>query len=489
MAATADLSRLKRYGKLPPTERAKVLKRYADESDLTLDEAAASLESDWAFNARPKQLTPEGLWTFWLIRAGRGFGKTLSGAQWTKRKSQELPGSRGALVAPTLADVRVTMVEGETGLLSVLPDDMLRGGSRDTAWNRSTCELFLANGTYLKGFSSETPNRLRGPQHHFAWGEEVSSWEDAKQGDALETTFSNLKLGLRLGERPQACLTSTPKSNKLTKDLLKVGAPVLVESIGSSYENRDNLSKVWWDTVVKPYEGTRLARQEILAEVLDDVEGALWSQAQIDALRVTEAPELARIVVAIDPNMVSDEAANDAGIIVAGRTPAPSLQAAHAYVLHDRTITRGGPRAWARAAIDAYHEFEADKIIAEKNAGGEMVELTIKGVDPSVPVKLVTASRGKRTRAEPIAILYEGDEEKGNPPRAHHVGPLPLLEEQMVTWTPDAESPDRMDALVWALTDLMLGGTGVVKSHVPRGRIPDVAGTSMAGRRGIRARA
>ncbi len=445
------------------------MERYASRADLSVEEWVMRIRSDWRFIARPKQLAPPQPWDYWFIRAGRGFGKTLSGAQWTKEKAGEYPGCRIALVAPTLADVRVTMVEGETGLLSVLPEYALRGGTRDSAWNRTTCELFLANNSYLKGFSSETPNRLRGPQHHYAWGEEVSSWEDAKLGDALETTFSNLKLGLRLGAHPQAVFTSTPKANKLTKDVLKLEPPILAVTAGSSYENRDNLSEAWWKTVVQPYEGTRLARQEIMAELLEDVEGALWSQAQLDALRVTEAPALQRIVVAIDPNMSSEEAANDAGVIVAGR----GHYDRQAYVLADQTITRGGPRAWARAAVDAYHEHKADRIIAEKNAGGEMVELTIHTVDAAVPVKLVNASRGKRTRAEPVASLYEGDEEKGNPPRCHHVGNFPELEEQMCTWTPDADSPDRMDALVWALTELMLDGGGPMRTSRPKGRIPE----------------
>lgn len=465
---TPEHSRLKRLSLLPAPERRRLVEAHAKRVGLTLDEAVVALLRDWRFVARPKQLAPAGGWTFWLVRAGRGFGKTLSGAQWAKEKALAHADCRFALVAPTLADVRVTMVEGETGLLSVLDDDDLRGGSRDTAWNRTTCELFLSNGAYMKGFSSETPNRLRGPQHHYAWGEEVSSWEDAKKGDALETTFSNLKLGLRLGDYPQCVLTSTPKANKLTREIVALGRPVVAEVVGSSYENRDNLSEVWWETVVRPYEGTRLGRQEIEAELLEDVEGALWRQAQLDELRVPAAPDMERIVVAVDPNLVSDEAANDAGVIVVGRGSRDQF----GYVLADDTITHGGPRAWARAAVDSYHRWGADRIVAEKNAGGEMVELTIHAVDDGVPVKLVSASRGKRTRAEPVAALYEGDEDLGNPPRVRHVGTFPELEEQMTTWAPGAESPDRMDALVWGLTELMLGPSRRMRSSVPKGRIP-----------------
>lgn len=467
---TTEASRLKLLAQLPPAEQKKVLRRYAKAAGIEEQAAAAAILRDWEWRARPKQLAPAGDWTYWVIRAGRGFGKTLTAAEWIAKKAREHPGCRIALIAPTLGDVRSTMVEGETGLLSVLPDYELRGGSRDSAWNRGGIELYLENGTYLRGFSSEKPNRLRGPQHHYAWFEEFSSFEDAKQGDALETTFSNAKLGLRLGDLPQAVLTSTPKNNKLTKDVLAVEPPTLAVTMGSSYENRDNLTEVWWNAVIRPYEGTRLARQEILAELLEDVEGALWTLAQIDALRVKKHPSLQRLVVAVDPNTTSGEAANDAGVIVVGRGWHAGRQ--HGYVLADETITRGGPRAWARAAVDAYHEHNADRIIAEKNAGGEMVELTIKTVDPSVPVKLVNASRGKRTRAEPVSALYEGDEEKDNPPVVHHVGAFPELEEQMTTWTPESESPDRMDALVWGLTELMLGGSGLLTTHVPKGRIP-----------------
>jgi len=463
-----ELSRLKRLALLPPEQRRAIVERGARRAGLTVDEFVAERRRDWHFIARPKQLPPPGPWMFWFIRAGRGFGKTLSGAQWTREFVLGLPDCRFALVAPTLQDVRSTMVEGETGLLSVLDQEDLRGGSRATAWNRGAVELSLENGAYLKGFSSETPNRLRGPQHHGGWLEEVSSFEDANAGDALETTFSNFKLGLRLGDHPRSVLTSTPKANRLTRDIVAIDEPALAMVTGSSYENRDNLTEVWWETVVTPYEGTRLGRQEIEAELLEDVEGALWTMAQLDSLRVPGAPELERIVVAVDPNLVSDEAANDAGVVVVGRGHRDQF----GYVLEDRTITRGGPRAWARAAVEAYHEHRADRIVAEKNAGGEMVELTIHTVDPDVPVKLVSASRGKRVRAEPVASLYEGDPEKGNPARVRHVGTFPELEEQMTTWRPGEESPDRMDALVWGLTELMLGARRTMKSHVPRGRIP-----------------
>jgi phage terminase large subunit-like protein len=463
-----DYSPLKRLAMLPVAEREAMLERYARDADLSLEQLILRISHDWQWLGRPKQQPPPGLWTYWLVKAGRGFGKTITGAQWSKGKALRRV-CRFALIAPTLQDVRTTMVEGETGLLSILPDAVLRGGTRASAWNRTTCELYLDNGTKFQGFSSEVPDRLRGPQHHYAWGEEVSSWLDAKQGDVLDSTFSNMKLGLRLGENPQACLTSTPKTNKLTKDLLalqEVGALALTE--GSSFENRDNLAEAWWKTVVAPLVGTRTGRQEVFAEMLEDVEGALWRLTQIEELRRPAAPPLARIVVGVDPNASSDEAANSAGIVVAGHDGRPG-NARSGYVLADRTIVRGGPRAWAAAAVKAYYDFQADRIVAEKNQGGEMVELTIHTVDPNVPVKLVSASRAKRTRAEPVSALYEGSETV--PPRVFHVGVFPELEEEMTTWTPESESPDRMDALVWALTELMLGQSGAMKSTVPHGRI------------------
>lgn len=445
---------LKLFASLTPAERETALREARRASSLSEDVLKAVLLKDWRILGRPKQQAPPGDWTYWWIRAGRGFGKTLGGAQWVKQfVLEEEPGCRFGLIASTFSDGRDTLIEGETGLLSILPAEALYGQSRETAWKVSRGELRLANGSRLRIFSSERPDRLRGPQFHGAWCEEISSWRDAHKGDVIDTTWSNVKLACRLGEHPRMCITSTPKPNKLTRALMAIPGLELVT--GSSYENRDNLSEQWWREVIAPYEGTRLGLQEIHAQILEDVEGALWTLALIDDLRVDQEPDLARIVVGVDPNASSDEAANSAGVIVAGRDGRSQFER-HAYVLADRTITRGGPRAWAQAAVDAYHDFKADLIIAEKNQGGEMVEVMLKTVDPTVPVKLVSASRGKRTRAEPIASLYVGSDTI--PGRVHHVGSFPDLESEQTTWTPDADSPDRMDALVWALTELMLGG-------------------------------
>lgn len=479
-AAPSDASPLERFAVLSPGDQARLVEEGARKHGLSPNRMRALLLRSWSFVGRPKQQPPPGDWLFWFLMAGRGFGKTLSGAQWAKAKGLERR-VRFAVVAPTLGDVRATCFEGETGLLNVLPTEKLLGQSIDHAWNKSLLELTLANGTIYKGFSAEEPDRLRGPQHHYAWGEEVSSWKDAKAGDALNTTFSNLKLGLRLGDRPQAVLTSTPKVNKLTRELVELGkAGRLVLARGSSFENRANLSEAWWEDVIAPLEGTRTGRQEIEAELLEDVEGALWAKGQLDELRLAAYPPLSRIVVGVDPNTTSGESADAAGIVVAGM----GFSDKHVYVLEDRTQTRGGPAAWAQAAVDAYHDWRADKVVVEVNNGGEMCKLVIAGVDPSVPVKMVTASRGKRTRAEPVAAIYEGlrSEETGGwvrEPRAHHVGTATEfadLEDEMTTWTPEQESPNRMDALVWAITELRpwKPPSSARGAHRPRGVIPGV---------------
>lgn len=475
-----ESSPLERLADLTPAQRERMLVQEARKLGISPLKLKAMLHGQWRFVGRPKQQAPPGDWTFWFLRCGRGFGKTLSAAQWTKKKALASPGARGALVAPTQGDVRRTMVEGVTGMLSVLPPEALFGQSPEYAWNKTALELTLANGTMLTGFSSEQPDRLRGPQHDFAWCEEVSSWKDAnrEQNDVQRpTTWFNTKAGLRRGEHPQAVITSTPKANRLTKELVAMPSGVLVMVVGSSLENRGNLPESYWQAVIVPLLGTALARQEIEAELLEDVEGALWSKALIEVGRVEEAPALSRIIVGVDPNTSTGEAANDAGVVVAGVGQSDN----HGYVLADRTVVKGGPAIWARAAVDAYHEYDADMIVAEANNGGDMVRLVIKAADPTVPVQIVHASRGKRTRAEPVATLYERKAEGTNEPApiVHHVGPFPELEDEMTLWTPDEESPNRMDALVWAITKLGLWAAPrkATRTGVARGRIRGVAPT------------
>jgi phage terminase large subunit-like protein len=480
----SELSGFEKLALLDADARELYLEEEARKHGKTPDQLKGMLARNWRFIGRPKQFAPAGNWYAWWVRAGRGFGKTLTFAQWAKEKAVQSR-VRIALVAPTFGDVRDTMVEGETGLLSVLPNMALLGQSRSHAWNRSIGELTLANGTKFRAFSSEEPNRIRGPQHHYAWCEEISSFADAGKGDKEDTTWSNVKLSTRLGEFPQIGISSTPKTNALTKELVAMAkAGRLVMTQGSSWENRTNLSDAWWEQVVVPYLGTRLGRQEIEAEILEDVEGALWTRHRIERMRIrvpnmhsiaeyraAGLPSLQRIVVAVDPNASSGEASNSAGVVVVGRGTGTG-QARRGYVLEDRTVERGGPRAWATAAVEAYYDWHADRIVPEKNNGGEMVRITIETVDATVPIDPVWASRGKRTRAEPISSLYEGEPDSENPPKVHHVGVFPELEDEMSTWTPEQESPDRMDALVWGLSSLLLGqGSGQYRSSTPKGRI------------------
>jgi phage terminase large subunit-like protein len=477
---------------LSPERRNVVIARYAKQCGFdTADEAWARLNGSWAFEARTKQVAPEGDWMFWFLMAGRGFGKTKSAAEWTKTKITDRK-CRWGVVAPTLQDARQTCFEGVSGLLSVLPNEALLGGNRDIAWNRGEVILRLANGTEVRGFSSERPDRLRGPELDGVWMEELSSWDDARHGDQMDTTWSNALLALR-GDAftdPQGVITSTPKANKLTRHVAGLGSVVLVR--GSSYENQSNLPDAWWQAVVAPMQGTRTGRQEIEAELLEDVEGALWTRSVIDTCRVKIIPgteveailgwqrdetlrdlcgsKMKKIYVGVDPNTTSGESADNAGVVVCG-----IAEDNHGYVLDDRSITRGGPAVWRAAAVDAYHDWEADKIIAESNNGGEMVDMVIKGFDRTVPVELVTASRGKRTRAEPIAALYVTDEEHDKEAVVHHVGVFPDLEDELTSWTPADESPGRLDGMVWAMTKLKVwqpaAGQG---SFVDRGDIPGI---------------
>jgi phage terminase large subunit-like protein len=414
----------------------------------------------WALKARPEQLPSDWGWFIWLILTGRGWGKTLTGAEWTAQQATEHPRTRWALVGPTLGHVRDTMVEGETGLLSVLPPSAFIRGSVEASWNRTNLELRLSNGSRLKGFSSEEPGRLRGPQHHGAWAEEIAEWKDANLGLKLDTTFSNLQIGLRLGHDPRMIVTGTPKPKKLIKELLWIDGdpknaprPDIAVTRGTTDANLNNLPPTYVKTVIEPYRGTRLGRQELGGELLEDVEGALWNQAMIDVDRVTSqaVPELVRIVVAVDPS--GTKRGDDVGIIGAGLGTDGD-----AYILRDAS-GQYSPAEWGRKAVEVYEDLEADRIIAEVNFGADMVKAIIAGVPAHgdypagnlVPFTALHASRSKQVRAEPVVGRYEQHQ-------VHHVGPLPELEDQLTTWVPAEStlSPGRLDALVWAVTDLLL---------------------------------
>ncbi|WP_339098347.1 terminase family protein (plasmid) [Deinococcus sp. VB142] len=405
----------------------------------------------WLDTARPNQLPPQGSWLTWLILAGRGFGKTRTGAETIAQWARETPNGRFALIGQTYADARDVMVEGESGLLSVFDSSELRGGTVDSSWNRSLGELYLANGAKFKIYSSEKPRQLRGPQHHGAWGDEPATWNDADQGTADDTTWSNLLFGLRLGDDPRVIMTGTPRPNRLVRELLKDETTTTTR--GSTYDNLDNLSATFRKNVIRKYEGTRLGRQELDGEVLDDTPGALWQYAMFgkEGFRlgsVDDLPTLTRIVVGVDPSASSTDESDETGIIVAAKGAD-----GHAYVLADATL-KAGPTEWAQAVKGAYDTWKADRVVAERNNGGEMVEAVLRTVDPNLPVTTVWASRGKATRAEPVAALYEQE-------KVHHLGNLSDLEGQAAGWVPGSgNSPDRVDALVWALTELMLEQEG-----------------------------
>ncbi len=420
----------------PPNGRRRTIARASEQFG---DEKTQAFENDWLFWARPAQVPPLGEWRFWLILAGRGFGKTRAGAEWVR--AQVAAGRRRlALVGPTTADVRDVMVEGESGLLNIGPP-----------WTRpnyqtSRRRLIWPGGAVAFLYSAQEPERLRGPQHDAAWADELAAWAYPQEA------WDQLQFGLRLGPDPRCVVTTTPKPLPVLRQMLADPAGVVTR--GSTYDNRANVPAAFIERIIARYEGTRLGRQELHAELLIDAPGALWSHESILACRIASAPDLQRVVVAVDPSGASGEGEGDQqGIVVAGLGVD-----GRGYVLADRTC-RLSPQGWGRRAIEAFDAFAADKIVAEKNYGGEMVRFTLRAVRKTAPVALVSASRGKMLRAEPVSALYEQG-------RIRHVvadladNPLADLEEEMRHATASGYvgegSPNRLDALVWALTDLFL---------------------------------
>ena len=384
----------------------------------------------WDLWARPNQLPPPGDWRIWLILAGRGWGKTRTGAEFIVNLATTQPKTSWHIVAPTHADVRGVCVEGSSGLLACLPPSRLKD------YNRSLGEITLANGSIIRTFSADQPERLRGPQCHGAWCDELASWRYPMAWDML-------MFGLRLGHDPKCAVTTTPKPTKLIRDLME--QPSCAVTRGSSYDNRENLADAFFEEIVKKYEGTRLGRQELNAEILEDVEGALWNQLLIDEARVSSFPDLARVVVAIDPAVTANAESDETGIVCVGLGVDGDC-----YVLADGSC-KLSPDGWAKRSVNMLEEFHGDRIVAEVNNGGDMVERTVRTVSQHAPYRAVRASRGKATRAEPVAALYEQG-------RVHHAGIFPQLEDQMCSWDPASfdSSPDRVDALVWAITDLVI---------------------------------
>jgi phage terminase large subunit-like protein len=407
---------------------------------LSLKELEA-LASDWELWARPDQLPPQGDWTTWLVLGGRGAGKTRTGAEWIKALVHgrapfaAKPYGRIALIGETLSDARDVMVEGVSGLLAI------HSKADRPDWQPSRRRLTWPNGAVAQIFSAEDPESLRGPQFDAAWGDELAKWRHA------DATWDMLQFGLRLGEAPRQVVTTTPRPLPLLKRLMSDKRAVL--SHATTRANVANLAPGFLDVIVDRYQGTRLGRQELEGELIEDRPDALWHREQLDLLRQSEPPDLQRIVVAIDPPATSTKGADACGIVAAGIDGQGV-----AYVLKDKSIAEMSPTQWASRAIALYYRLQADCVLAEVNQGGEMVSTILNEVDRDVPVKAVRATRGKWLRAEPVSALYEQG-------RVRHIGNLADLEDEMCDFGIDGlssgKSPDRLDALVWALTHLCLG--------------------------------
>lgn len=406
-----------------------------------------ALKYEWRAWARPEQLPPDGDWLLWLLLAGRGFGKSRTGAEWSREQAKALPGSHGALIGPTAADVRDVMVKA---LLVSTPS------KEGLVYEPSKRLLTWANGSTATLYSAEEPDRLRGPQHHWAWVDELAAWQYADE------VWDMLMMTMRLGARPRVVASTTPRPIPLIRRLLKDSGTAITR--GSTFDNAANLSPNFIQSVRERYDGTRLGRQELYAEVLDDVEGALWNHTLIDSKRakrdVIDSISFKRLVVAVDPSGSAKKEADEVGIVVAGIAECPVCGGeVHGFVLEDLS-GRYSPNDMGRKSVDAYHRWNADRLVAEDNFGGQIIADLIGLIDRTVAYRAVHASRGKIIRAEPIAALYESG-------RVHHVGMHAKLEDEMCTYTPvEPKSPGRLDAVVWALTDLMLGESSATLGEV-----------------------
>ena len=418
---------------LPYAQRKAAVHAYQQTLYKHHEQLALRLQYAWPLHARDSQLPPEGDWDTWLILAGRGFGKTRTGAEWVRSQVENKGATRIALVARSLPEAQSVMIEGESGILNISPE-----------WNMPVYEpskrkLTWPNGAFALVFSSHEPDQLRGPQFDAAWCDELASWQYPEQ------TWDNLSFALRLGRHPRSIVTTTPKSVDLVRSL--PNRPGVHVTRGSTYDNQDNLPPSFFNGLIDQYDGTRLGQQEIYAELIDQDENALWKREWIEKARVGSPPPMSRVVVAVDPALSTKPSSSETGIVVVGA----DVRREHAYVLADESA-RLTPNGWALRVVHLYDKFEANMIVVEDNAGGQMAESTINNaVDRTLPIKTVHARRGKYVRAEPIASLYEQG-------RVHHVGRFPSLEDQMCTWTPDvsqSQSPDRADALVYAVTNLL----------------------------------
>lgn len=456
---------------LPVSEREEWVKTL---SDQIADDLA---RQPWWYIGRPEQQAPEGDWNIWLILSGRGWGKTRTGSEWLIQQIQNTPTApdgtptEWAVVAETFGDCRTVCIEGPSGLIRVLK----RLGYQediDYIYNRSSWQINLATGQRIHMFGADNPDAGRGFNLAGVWADEVAKWKYP-----YETWTEGIALALRIGEKPRAIVTTTPKPIRLLREWTsRTDGSVHVTS-GSTFENEANLSQAALLELQARYGGTRMGKQELYGELLTETEGALWTQALLDEARIDPStmPPLFRIVVAIDPAVTSGEESDETGIIVAGATPN-----GHYYILEDGTM-RGTPEQWCRKAVELYRKWKCDRVIAETNNGGDMIESLLRQVDTTIPYRKVTATRGKKVRAEPISALSEQL-------RLHLVGTFPALEEQLVTWQPDSDaSPDRMDAMVWAVTDLTansnaLRSLAALADFCPTCSLPLVRGTTLCPR-------
>ncbi len=431
------------------------------------------LQWDWRSWGRPEQLAPEGDdWNIWLVLAGRGFGKTRLASEWVREQAKYTTEGqrRFALVARTAADVRDVIVEGESGIINVSPP------SERPHYEPSKRRLTWPNGNTATLFTADEPDSLRGPQFTHAWGDEIAAWRQTPDAAGM-TAFDNLRVGTRLGAKPKIVCTTTPKRVPLLYKLIEESnnpksLSKVIVTRGSTMDNAGNLSGTYLDTIMGVYEGTSLARQELYGEMLDDIEGALWTMEMIEASRHGVLPPQAPLrCIGVDPS-VAENPRDECGIVVCASTADRDLYKRHAWVLEDASVL-GSPEVWANKVVEMARRWGAP-VIAEVNQGGALVKSAINSIDPNVKVLEVHSKHGKALRAEPVVLAYEQN-------RVHHIGYLPDLESQMTSWIPEEtkKSPDRVDALVHAMTALLIkppqgfvGGNLVAKSFSSR-RLPN----------------
>lgn len=423
--------------------------------DSLSETALLALPFLFEFWAMPHQLPPDGDWKTWVILGGRGAGKTRAGAEWVRGMVEGLgPGDPGqarrvALVGETIDQVREVMVFGDSGLIACAPPD------RRPTWEAGRRRLIWPNGAVAQAFSAHDPESLRGPQFDAAWVDEFAKWRKAQE------TWDMLQFALRLGDNPRQVVTTTPRNIGVLKQLLR--APSTVQSHARTEDNRANLADSFLQEVEARYAGTRLGRQELEGLLLEEAEGALWRSAQLESLQRDSLPEMDRIVVAVDPPVSGHAGSDECGIVVVGAHTKGPVQGWRACVLDDVSLRAASPDSWARVALTAMESWGADRLVAEVNQGGDLVQAVITQIDPLVPYKAVRASRGKAARAEPVAALYEQG-------RVQHMRGLGALEDQMCEMTQrgyvGAGSPDRVDALVWALHELIIAPSA--KWRAPR---------------------